>query len=222
MQNGGNPKLAGYYAFCLRACFGNVMRLNPKGTHFNVKWHVDKLNQACLYNPQQWIDGLASMRWDPIVLPSWESAIAAVDNPEKTFLLLDPPYTCDHKTEKMTPCYSHHKITTQDGNNETFRLAIDSLKAGLERGFSSIAVCNYFVPRLDAEVCQLASDADYSCTPFLMGECNALGNSNGRRKYGNRVDGRARPVEVIYRIERVPGRVFAVSASQKVEQLSLV
>lgn len=220
-MNDGNPKLAGYYAFCLRACFGNVMRLNPRRSHFNIKWHVDKLNQACLYNPQQWIDKLSAMRWDPILMPDWESAIAAVENPEKCWLLLDPPYTFDYKTEKMTPCYVHHKITTQDGNDETFRLAIDSLKAGLERGFSSIAICNYFVPRLHAAIAKLVADADYSYSMFHMGRCDALGNSNGRLKHGNRMDGRARPTEIIYRIERMR-RASSIATSQKVEQLSLV
>lgn len=217
----GNSKLGGYYAFALRACFGNVMRLTPAGTHFNVSWHVDKLAQACAYDPQQWIDGLAAMRWDPIVLPSWEDAIAAVDNPSKTWALLDPPYLCDHATEKMSPCYTHHEITTQDGNEKTLQLAIDSFQAVLERGFHTISVCNYFVPRLDAAVKQLSADAGYSLQSTEMGECGALGNSNGRRKHGQRVDGRARPVEVIYRIEKVPTKFFAVPQPRQVEQLSI-
>lgn len=217
-----NPLLPGYYAFAIRAAFGNVMRLTPSGTRFNVSWHVDKLYQACVYDPQQWVDELAAMRWNPTVLNCWEEAIEAATAPDKTFLLLDPPYLCDHVTEKMSPCYAFHEIGTEARAEVTFKLAIDSLKAGLERGFKAIAVCNYYVPKLDEAVQELATAAGYSCQPTLMGECNALGNSNGRRKHGNRVDGRSRPIEVIYRIERKPSRIFAVGAVQKSEQLVLI
>lgn len=223
MQNDPNhPLLAGYYAFAIRAAFGNVMRLNPRGTHFNVSWHVDKLAQACSYDPKQWINGLAAKRWDPTVLNCWEEAIEAVPDPGKVFLLLDPPYTCDHESETMTPCYTSHEVGTKERNNTTLQMAIDSLQAGLERGFHTIACCNYLVPELDAAIRQLSADAGYSLYSEVLGECNALGNSNGRRKHGQRVDGRKRPVEVIYRIERKPSRFVAVGAVQKVEQLSLV
>jgi len=202
MHGTPDARLAGYYAFCIRACFGNVMRLNPKGTHFNVTWHVDKLQNACQYNPQQWLDGLRAIAWSPNVFDCWEEAIAAVPDPSSTFLLLDPPYICSD-TAKMTPCYPGHQVTTKEGMATTFALAVDSLQAGLERGFESIAVCNYYDPDLNTAIQQLTSDAGYSASTHLLGECKALGNSNGRRVHGNRVDKRSRPVEVIYRLDRV-------------------
>jgi site-specific DNA-adenine methylase len=218
-------RMAGYYAFCIRACFGNVMRLNPKQTHFNVTWHVDKLKNACDYSPERWIEALQAKQWNPTVLNCWEEVIAAVPNPETTWLLLDPPYFVNGITEKCTPCYSAgHTVTTQDGLEHVFKLAVDSLQAGLERGFTHIDCCNYYDPRLDAAMRQLTADAGYSITAHLMGECKALGNSNGRRVHGNRVDKRSRSVEVIYRISRAKQRQWSgvASVSVKQEQLSLL
>lgn len=218
-----DPSIAGLYAFCLRAAFGNVMRLTPSGAHFNISWHIDKLVQAHKHNPEDWLNDLRAINWNPTVLDCWQEAIAAVPDPSKCFLLLDPPYTCDHKTEKMTPCYVGHNVTTQNGHNETFNLAIDSLKAGLEREFSAIAFCNYYTDLLNDAVLDLISATQYSCTMHQIGECNALGNSNGRRKHGERVDQRRRPIEVIYRIEKVQKSVFFMSAkSENVQQLSLL
>lgn len=223
MHSRVNPALAGYYAFCIRACFGNVMRLNPGGTHFNVTWHIDKLANACQYSPEAWVKALQSKRWNPTVLPCWEEAISAVPNPETTWLLLDPPYACAEDS-KMTPCYLAHSVTTKQGMSTTFDLAVDSLKAGLERGFTQIDCCNYYSEALDTAIRQLAATAGYSLSVHLMGECNALGNSNGRRMHGHRVDKRKRPIEVIYRINRVKQQQWTgISVpAVKQEQLSLL
>ena len=201
MHGTQDPRLAGYYAFCIRACFGNTMRLNPTGTRFNICWHVDKLLNADGYDPAQWVRKLQAIAWNPNVFDCWEDAISAVPNPESTYCLLDPPYMCS-QSERMTPCYPNHSVTTKEGMDQTFALAIDSLAAALDRGFVNISVCNYFSDLLDASIKQLAADAGYQLTAVLMGECNTLGNSNGRRIHGDRVDKRLRPVEVIYQVTR--------------------
>ena len=207
MHSTPDPRLAGYYAFCIRACFGNVMRLNPKGTHFNVTWHVDKLQNACQYNPQQWLDGLRAIDWNPNVFDCWESAIASVPDPSSTWLLLDPPYACQ-KSERMTPCYPGHQVTTENGMSTTFKLATDSLLAALEREFKNIAVCNYDLPELDAAIQEMAASAGYVATKNIVGKCKALGNSNGRFKHGERIDKRSQPIEVIYQIRKTDKAVF--------------
>ncbi|MBW4692267.1 MAG: hypothetical protein KME27_10920 [Lyngbya sp. HA4199-MV5] len=223
MYSESDWKLAGYYAFCIRACFGNVMRLNPQGTHFNVAWHIDKLKNACEYSPERWLKALQAINWNPTVLPCWEAAIAAVVEPASTWLLLDPPYWVPGDQEKMTPCYPGHSIGTNGAHEETFRLAVDSLQAGLERGFSQITVCNYHSDKLDAALTALMQDAGYSYKAVLMGECKALGNSNGRYKHGQRVDKRDRPVEMIYQVERQQRSYWqGLSTSQRSEQLSLL
>lgn len=194
---------AGLYAFCQYAAFGNVMRTNPKGTGFNVKWHVQKLRGAIVFSPEEFCESLHD--WRPNVYNSWQNAIEGCGRPKETHLLLDPPYWGDGEKSKMTPCYPGHDIGTTDEHNVTYQLAIEPLQAGLERGFPLIHLCNYYSDKLQKDVIDLAFSYGYSVQRFDMGLCQALGNSNGRRKHGQRVDGRERPVEVIYQLK--PGQL---------------
>lgn len=198
LENG--ESCAGLYMFCVRACFGNVMRMNPKQTAFNVSWHVDKLRQALQFNPQFWCDSLVAQKWNPEIYPSWEQAIEAVDNVPDTWLFLDPPYIEQEGDRKMTPCYMNHFVTTEAREN-TFRLATDSLELGCKRGFLKIDLCNYYSDRLNDVVYLLADLYDYSVEMTTVGVCGALGNSNGRMIHGERRDLRERPIEVVWTLK---------------------
>jgi len=191
--NSGDPS-SGIYSFCQRACFGNVMRLSPSASGFNVSWHVSKLKNAIAFSPHDWCEGLKAQHWNPQVLTSWERAINSVINPQKCYLLLDPPYVEAEGDKKMTPCYLGHKVTG-DGRAQTYALSIEPLREGLRRGFPWIQLTNYYSPQLDNEVTQLAIDNGYLCNRTMLGKCGALGNSNGRFKHGGRVDQRPEPIE---------------------------
>jgi hypothetical protein len=192
----GNP-MAGLYSFCGRACFGNVMRLNPKGDAYNMSWHVDKLKNAIAFNPNDWCSQLRHQEWDPRVENSWQSAILAVKRPKDCYLLLDPPYIEGEGDRKMTPCYPGHRVTGV-GRDDTYFLAVDPLKLALQRGFPLIHLTNYYSARLDGAVTQMAHDAGYLCDRVTIGVCGALGNSSGRFKHGDRRDTRPRPVECLW------------------------
>lgn len=194
---------AGLYAFCQRAAFGNVMRTNPTGTAFNVGWHIQKIPAAIKFSPEDFCNALRA--WRPVILDSWQAAIWDCPRPKETHLLLDPPYWVDGKKSKMTPCYPGHDIGTIGDHDATYRLAIDPLQAGLERSFPLIHLCNYYSDRLQTAVIDLAFAYGYSVQRFDLGLCRALGNSNGRHKHGDRVDGRDRPSEVIYQLK--PGQL---------------
>ena len=186
------------YSFCQRACFGNVMRLNPLGTHYNVTWYVGKLANALRFDPETWCESLRSRRWNPTVFNNWEGAIAAVKSPYQTWLLLDPPYIEADGDRKMTPCYPGHFVTTADGRDATYRLAIEPLRFGLRRGFPLIHLCNYYSTKLDADVTAMAYESGYLCDRTMVGVCGSLGNSAGRYKHGQRVDSRPKPIECIW------------------------
>ena len=188
----------GLYSFCQRSCFGNVMRLNPKGTAYNVSWHVDKLLNAVRFDPNHWAEWLYSRRWNPRVYSTWQDAIAAVKRPDKCYLLLDPPYIEDTADRKMSSAYPGHKVTTQDGRAMTYALAVDPLKIALNRGFPLIHLTNYYSAKLDAEMTGLAHDAGYICNRQAIGVCGAMGNSNGRKIHGDLADTRPRPVEYLW------------------------
>jgi hypothetical protein len=132
---------AGHYSFVQRAAFGNVLRLSPSGEGFNITWHVDKLKAALNFNPEQWCESLKDFR--PTITPDWYSAITAVRNPQKCWLLLDPPYIEADGDRKMTPCYIGHKVTG-GGREETYRLAVEPLREGLSRGFPWVHLFNYY------------------------------------------------------------------------------
>jgi len=189
----------GLYSFCQRSCFGNVMRLNPKGTAFNVSWHVDKLLSAVKFDPNHWTEWLYSRQWNPRVYSSWQDAIAAVKRPHECYLLLDPPYIEDEVSDRrMSPAYLNHFVTTDDGRAYTYSLAIDPICAALNRGFPLIHLTNYYSGKLDAEVTGLAHSAGYICNRQAIGVCGAMGNSNGRKIHGDRADTRPRPVEYVW------------------------
>ena len=188
----------GLYSFCQRSCFGNVMRLNPRGTAYNAPWHVDKLLNAVRFDPSHWAEWFYSRRWNPRVYSTWQDAIAAVKCPDRCYLLLDPPYIEDTNDRKMTPCYPGHKVTTQDGRAMTYALAVDPLRVALNKGFPLIHLTNYYSAKLDTEVTALAHDAGYICNRQAIGVCGALGNSNGRKIHGDRADTRPRPVEYLW------------------------
>jgi site-specific DNA-adenine methylase len=186
------------YSFMQRSCFGNVMRLNPKGTHYNVTWHVGKLSNALRFDPEAWCESLRSRQWNPKVFSNWEGAIAAVKSPYITWLLLDPPYIEADGDRKMTPCYPGHVVTTEEGREATYRLATEPLRMGLRRGFPLIHLCNYYSAKLDLEVTEMAYEYGYLCDRQMIGICQALGNSAGRYKHGGRVDARQKPTECIW------------------------
>lgn len=192
-------EVSGFYSFMQRSCFGNVMRLNPTGTAFNVSWHGEKLFNAVLFDSIEWVGQYRSIGWNPRVYSGWQEAIS-LSNPRYTYLLLDPPYWVDGKTSKMTPCYPGHKTGTHGDHDETFNLAVLPLVEGLRRGFPLIHLCNYYSPRLESAVTDSAFNFGYSVSRYEIGQCRALGNSNGRRQHGNRVDNRERPIEVIYEL----------------------
>ena len=192
----------GLYSFCQRSCFGNVMRLNPRGSAYNVSWHVDKLLSAVRFDPNHWTEWLYSRQWNPRVYSSWQEAIAAVKRPDKCYLLLDPPYIEDEESDRrMSPCYPGHKITTDDGRAMTYSLAVEPLKVALSRGFPLIHLTNYYSAKLDSEVTELAHDAGYFCNRQAIGVCGAMGNSNGRKIHGDRADTRPRPVEYVWEFQ---------------------
>ena len=191
----------GLYSFCQRSCFGNVMRLNPKGTAFNVSWHVDKLLNAVRFDPNHWAEWLYSRQWNPRVYSSWQGAISAVKRPNGCYLLLDPPYIEDEDDRKMTSAYVNHRVTTDDGRAYTYALAVEPLKVALNRGFPLIHLTNYYSAKLDSEVTQMAHDAGYICNRQAIGVCGAMGNSNGRKIHGDRVDSRPRPVEYCWEFQ---------------------
>lgn len=192
----------GCYAFCQRTCFGNAMRLNPSGDAFNVSWHVNKLKSALNFNPQQWCDQLNAQGWNPIVCDDWQSAIEAVRCVEDTYLLLDPPYIEADGDRKMTPCYPGH-VVTGDGRESTYSLAIEPLKLAMQKGFLKIDLSNYYSDRLDKDVFYLAEEYEYSIKRTEVGECGALGNSNGRLKHGKRRDTRPKPIEYVWTLESI-------------------
>ncbi len=193
----GEPQ-PGVYSFVQRVTFGNAVRLTPTGDAFNMAWHIGKLKQAIQFDPHAWCDELVAMKWRPEVYPCWQDAIAAIRNPAKCYLLLDPPYIEGDGDRKMTPCYKDHKVTTDDGRAGTYALAIEPLKVGLSRGFPLIHLTNYYSQRLDNDVTQMAIDAGYLCDRQMLGICGALGNSNGRLEHGGRVDDRPQPIECLW------------------------
>ncbi len=197
---GRNEPNAGLYYFCQKTCFGNVMRLNPKQTAFNVSWHVDKLRQALKFDFEQYIYDLQLHQWNPEIYSSFEQAIEAVENPADTWLLLDPPYIEQEGDRKMTPCYINHRVTT-DAREQTFALSVDSLELGCKRDFPKIELCNYYSDRLNSEVFRLADQYGYSVEITTVGVCGALGNSGGRLIHGERRDLRERPVEVVWTLK---------------------
>ena len=191
----------GLYSFCQRSCFGNVMRLNPRGTAFNVSWHVDKLLSAARFDPDDWTEWLYSRQWNPRVYSSWQEAISSVKRPDKCYLLLDPPYIEDESDRQISPAYLNHFVTTDDGRAMTYALAVNPLKVALSRGFPLIHLTNYYSAKLDAEVTQMAHDAGYICNRQAIGVCGAMGNSNGRKIHGDRADTRPRPVEYLWEFQ---------------------
>jgi hypothetical protein len=195
-----DPDLPGLYGFMQRAAFGNTMRFNPRGTNYNSAWHVGKLATALRFDPAAWTEGLRQQGWKPRVEASWEDAINAVKSPQKTYLLLDPPYWCDGTESKMTPCYPGHKIGTHGQHDYTFNLAVEPLEMAMRRRFPWIQLCNYDSDRLDSAVQKLARQHGYCVAVRVMGVCGALGNSNGRLEHGDRRDGRSRPVEVVWEL----------------------
>ncbi len=192
---------AGATMFVLMVAFGNIIRLAPKGTHFNMSWHIDKLDQAMKFNPHEWVAAYQAINWKPNTYSSWQEAIEAKPGP-KTYLLLDPPYCADGKTNKMTPCYRDQKAGSVNINEETLALATQSLERALELGYQDIHLCNYYSLRLADAITQIMAGSSYSVVPHVMGKCGALGNSNGRLKHGKRKDGRERPIEWIWEIRR--------------------
>ncbi len=193
-----SPDLAGRYYFALKSSFGQVMRLNPTETGFNSAWHIDKLNEAIEFSPMQWCLRMAITPFDAEIYPDWQRAIVAPPDPENTLLILDPPYWVDGSVHKMTSCYPGHAINYTGQIDPVFDLAIDPLKQAITLGYRTIYLCNYFSPQMEQAIADLTNG--YSVIRHDMGECRALGNSNGRLIHGQRKDGRDRPVEAIWEI----------------------
>lgn len=203
----GEPE-AGLYSFMQRACFGNVMRLNPKGTAYNVDPHVDKLANAYRFSPEDWIAWLESKKWSPRMRGDWKSALEAIKRPERCYLLLDPPYIEDTDSRKMTPAYINHKVTTDNGRAATYALAVDPIRMALSKGFPLIHFTNYYSSQLDQDVTRMSHDAGYICDRIAIGVCGAMGNSAGRYKHGDRQDKRPRPVEYLWTLRPCPQLSF--------------
>jgi hypothetical protein len=207
----GDP-MPGLYSFMQRGAFGNVMRMNPNGTAYNVDPHVDKLSGAFKFNPEEWVAWLQSKNWSPRVCGSWQAAIERIKRPENCYLLLDPPYIEDTASRKMTPCYQNHRVTTDEGRAYTYSLAIDPIEIALNKGFPLIHFTNYYSAQLDADVTALAHAADYICDRVTIGICGAMGNSAGRHKHGDRADTRPRPVECLWILRRAEQLIFTFLA----------
>jgi hypothetical protein len=195
--------LAGRYYFALKASFGQVMRLNPKGTGFNSAWHIDKLNGAIKFNPSDWCLRMALTPFDATVYDCWERAIEAPPNPAKTMLILDPPYGVDTEINKITACYLDHQISGAGQTDTLLNLAIAPLKQAIELGYQTIYLCNYRSAKLEEAIEQLTSG--FEVTRHDFGECRSLGNSAGRLSHGKRKDNRAKPVEAIWEIRASVG-----------------
>ncbi|MGL5064985.1 MAG: hypothetical protein ACRC62_33880 [Microcoleus sp.] len=202
---------AGATMFVMLAAFGNIIRLNPAGTNFNMSWHIDKLDQAMKFDPSQWVESFQSIEWAPNVYPCWQEALQAKPG-AKTYLLLDPPYCVDGEIHKMTPCYRDHVAGHAQIDEPTLKLSTESLEMAIELGYEAIHLCNYWSERLVDDITQILAGTSYHVTWHMMGKCGALGNSAGRLEHGERVDGRERPIEWIWEIQRE--RRSALVASQ--------
>jgi hypothetical protein len=192
--------LAGRYYFQLKAAFGQVMRLNPKGTDFNSSWHIDKLNAAIKFSPLNWCMAMAATPFDAQIYDCWEKAIEEPPDPANTLLILDPPYGVDTDKSKITACYLGHQISSNGQDDTLLDLAIEPLNRAISLGYRTIYLCNYRSDKLEEAIAQLCDG--YTVTRHDFGECRSLGNSAGRLSHGKRKDNRDRGSEAIWEIRK--------------------
>jgi hypothetical protein len=178
--------------FMIRAAFGNILRLNPTGTAYNVSWHCEKLRRAILSN-------IEPLDWNPVVSSDYIEAIRSVPEAkvERTYMLLDPPYLRPEGT-KMTPCYPGHTPNCES----TRQLATHSLDSALSRGFPKVSLCNYWDSALDDQIKLTCMFWGYQVELQLLGTMDSFNTAKGRLVHGQRVDSRPKPIEAIWTIRK--------------------
>jgi site-specific DNA-adenine methylase len=176
--------------FMIRAAFGNILRLNPTGTAYNVSWHCEKLRRAILSKVEP-------LGWNPIISNDYVEAICSIpeDKVDRTYMLLDPPYLQPEGT-KMTPCYPGHAPSRES----TRQLAIGSLDLALSRGFPKVSLCNYWDSSLEDQIKEMCTLGGYRVEMQLLGTMDCFNTAKGRLVHGQRVDKKPKPIEAIWTI----------------------